>query len=1119
MNGNMPFVDQLFAKEKRTLPVHLLRRKTSASTTYPLSVSQQRLWFLDQLDAEKPVYNIPIAARLDGALYIDVLQHSLNAIVERHTILRTTFAMREEQPIQLISPLRALPLPICDLSGLPVAEREAAALGMAYTEARRPFDLGSDLLVRAMVLRLNTNQHLLVLTMHHIAADGWSLGVFFRELGTLYAAYLSGETPVLPDLPIRYVDFALWQRRWLGSPALHQSIAYWRRQLAGAPALLELPSDRPRPPVQTFRGAEEPLVVPRELTAALRQLCQGQGVTLSVMLLAAFQTLLFRSSGQDDIVVGSPIAGRVRADVENLIGLFVNTLLLRTSLSGDPPFCELLERVRGTVLDAYAHQSLPFERLVEELQPERNLGYNPLFQVEFILEQAPQPMRLTGLASTPVEISNGTSKFDLSLSLAETTTELAGVIEYNTDLFDRTTIQRWIGQFQTLLAGIVAHPSQRVSQLPLLSAAELEELLVVRNRTAASYPRERCLHHFVEEQVARTPNTPAAVFGDATLSYGELDARANQLARYLQLHGAGRGSRVGVCLERSCELLVALLGIFKAGAAFVPLDPAFPKERMAYIIEDAQISLLLTHERLRPRIPGFSGTIVGLDAAWPSISAAPASAPSSVVSGDDLAYLIYTSGSTGRPKGVLIPHAGIVNYLVWCAEAYHAAAGRGAPVHASIAADAIFPSLFAPLLVGACVYFYPEEQALDALGNDLVNQGGFSFIKITPSQLEVLNYRLPAADARGWVDTLVVGAEAVRSEVLRFWHAHAPTMTLLNEYGPTETVVGCSIYPMPPGTQFSGAAPIGLPIANLRFYVLDAAMQPVPIGVPGELYIGGAGVAWGYLNRPDLTAEKFVPDPFSGEAGARLYRSGDVARYLSDRTANIAFLGRSDDQVKVRGYRVELGEIESLLERHAGVREAAVLAREDRQGGVRLVAYVVAEAGVAPDAEELRRYLQAWLPEYMLPTAFVALEQMPLAPHGKIDRHALPTPELAGPHLVSYVPPRTALETQVAAIWADVLGCQRVGIHDNFFELGGHSLLATRVMSRVCSTCGLNLPLRSLFETPTVAGLAEQIVQQQLARTNQEVLAQLLAEIERLPTHNMSIPSRQSVSSNLEGKL
>jgi amino acid adenylation domain-containing protein len=1147
-------------------------RAVTRAEHLPLSFAQQRLWFLDQLNPASTAYIIPSAIRLSGSLDVAALQLSIDELVRRHEALRTTFAMVNGRPVQQIAPARPLPqrseagaaarshaqadspCPMLDLSALPEATREELARQRTRAEVHQPFDLARGPLLRTALLRLTQTEHVLLVTIHHIVFDDWSLRIFLRELATLYESYAAARPAPLPELPIQYADFAIWQRAWLQgaeetdqpSP-LQTQLAYWQRQLAGAPAVLELPADRPRPAVQTFYGAEYAFELPAALGPALKTLSRQTGVTLFMTLLAAFQVLLSRYTGQTNIVVGSPVAGRTRTELEDVVGCFVNMLALHTDLSGNPTFRELLGRVREVALGAYAHQELPFERLVEALRIERDLSRTPLFQVLFDMQTAPATDLEAGdLTIRYREIESTSAKFDLSLVMWERAGALAGVVLYNTDLFDASTVARMLGHFQTLLVEVAERPQQSIATLPLLPAAERADLLVERNRTEADYPRQASLPALFEAQVARTPNAIAAVFGDQHLSYRELNARVNQLAHYLRTRGVAPGVPVGICLPRSLDLLVGLLGILKAGGAFVPLDPSFPAARMEYILADAQVQVLLVATQGAGRgtqdeegglqvvlhRSSFVGRVVDLVADWPLIAGAPTGNPRTTIGGADLAYIIYTSGSTGRPKGVMIPHMGIVNYLVWCAEAYGAAGGRGAPVHASVAADAIFPSLFAPLLVGTSVVIFPEDRALDVLRHALVAQGGFSFAKITPSQLEVLNQQLPPTDASGWIGTLVVGAEAVRSEVLSYWQTHAPAMPLLNEYGPTETVVGCSIYPVPSGARFRGAAPIGLPIANLRFYVLDAQMQPVPIGVPGELYIGGDGVAWGYRNRPALTAERFVPDPFADEgrrtideglassfgvgpsSGARLYKTGDIVRYLPDPTANIEFLGRTDDQVKVRGYRVELGEIEAVLDQHPLVREVVVLAREDATpaGGApntRLVAYVVPRNDADRDPStvvrpasfisELRAWLQSRLPEYMLPSAYVLLDAIPLAPHGKIDRHALPAPDSSRPDLdEAFVAPRTPAEATLAQIWSEVLGIAQVGVYDNFFALGGHSLLATQVMVRIRESFQVDISLRALFDAPNVAGLTQLIVHDQLALADDDELAFLLAEMEQL---------------------
>jgi amino acid adenylation domain-containing protein len=1161
----------------------------------PLSYAQQRLWFLDQLQPGGFAYNIQTAVRLTGALDIVALHQSLNEIVRRHEALRTIFTVVEERPIQIVTPAGAAPVTLLDLRSLAEPGREQQIRRGAIAEARRPFELSSGPLVRATLLRLHAREHVALLTMHHIAADGWSMGVLVRELTALYDAFSAGQAASLPPLPIQYADFALWQREWLKGDVLAAQLAYWKAQLADAgghrgPALLELPTDHPRPAIQTFRGARQTLVLPRPLVDTLAALSRRESVTLFMALLAAFQTLLARYSGQNDIAVGSTISNRVVAETEPLIGFFVNTLVLRTDLSGNPTFPALLSRVREVCLGAYAHQDLPFEQLVEQLQPARDLSRQPLFQVMLILQNAPPLARahadssLARLEIAPLDIDSGTAKFDLTLSLQDDDEGLIGRLEYNTDLFESATIARMIGHLATLLQGIADRPERRVAELPLLTEAEWQELVAARNATSAAYPTDRCFHQLFAAQVARTPDAIALVANEtedagrrtnplnssfvvrrasfgAHVTYRELNARANQLARHLRALGVGPDVRVGICLERSLDLLISLLGIFKAGGAFVPLDPAYPPERLAFILDDAQVPVLITDSRYDVRlttddleesqtsIVNHSSKIVHLRADQPTIARQPDHDLGTHTRPENLAYMIYTSGSTGSPKGVLIPHRGLVNYLTWCAAAYNIAHGRGAPIQSTIAADAIISSLFAPLLVGTSVVLLPEEQPLVALHHALRLGGAFSMIKITPSQLEVLQH-IGAADARDWTRAFVIGGEALRGEMLAFWQTHAPGTALFNEYGPTETVIGCGSYRVL--APLAGAVPIGLPIANMQFYVLDAHMQPVPIGVVGELYIGGAGVAWGYHNRPELTAERFVPNPFvdrrqadkqtsrqadkeSGDAterqsaignrqsamGTRLYRTGDRVRYLADHGSNIVFLGRADDQVKIRGYRVEPGEIMAVLARHPAVREAAVLARTSAPSAsgdveLRLVAYVVPTKDESasssfvvrrsPLASELRAFLKARLPDYMVPSAFVLLDALPLTPGGKLDRRALPDPDgHRAEQEVAYVPPRTELERMIAEVWQAALQIDQVGAHDNFFDLGGHSLLMVRVRSKLRDALQTDLSIVDMFTYPTINALAQHITQAQ------SKLPAFQARAERVELRSALVKSRRQL--------
>ncbi|HEY0737078.1 MAG TPA: amino acid adenylation domain-containing protein, partial [Herpetosiphonaceae bacterium] len=910
----------------------------------PLSFAQQRLWFLDQLEPNSPLYNIVSAVRLIGRLDTSALQRSFDAIAERHAALRTTFAIVDQQPVQVIAPPAPVDIPFVDLRSLPTAERAATAQELAGKKALQPFDLKRGPLLRVTLLQLEETEHVVLFTMHHIISDGWSIGVMIRELATLYLAFANGRPSPLPELPIQYVDFAVWQRQWLQDQVLDQQLAYWQQRLHGAPTVLELPTDRPRPPRQTFRGATLPLDVPPALSQALNTLGQRHGATLFMTLLAAWQTLLFRYSGQDDILVGSPIANRTRKELDGLIGVFVNTLVLRTDLSGNPTFGELLRRVRQVALDAFAHQDLPFERLVEAIQPVRDLSRSPLFQVVLVLQNAPaEAVELPGLALQPIAVTSGTAKFDLTLSISEQANGLVGALEYNTDLFDQTTIERMISHFQALLAGLAADPEQRIGDLPLLSEAERHQLLVEWNATAADYPQDMCLHTLIEAQAARTPAATAVVFEGETLTYAALDVRANQLAHHLRALGVSSETHVAICMERSLDLIVGLLGVLKAGGAYVPLDPAYPAERLRFMLEDTQARVLLTQQRLLDALPETGAQIVVLDAHASLIWQESAEPVCSGVTPENLAYIIYTSGSTGRPKGAMIPHGGLVNYLSWCAQAYNITEGNGTPVHSPIGFDLTVTSLFAPLITGQRVMLLPEDQGLDNLGAALAPDAALSLVKLTPAHVDLLNTMLPANTLAGRANALIIGGEALRAETVDAWRAFAPDTRLINEYGPTETVVGCCVYEVPPTGDVDSVIPIGRPIANTQLYILDRHLNPVPLGVAGELYIGGDGVGRGYLNRPDLTAEKFIADPFSTRPGARLYRTGDLARYQPDGT--IDFLGRIDHQVKVRGFRIELGEIEGVLSEHPAVGEVVVVAREDTPCDTRLVAYVVEEQG------------------------------------------------------------------------------------------------------------------------------------------------------------------------------
>jgi amino acid adenylation domain-containing protein/non-ribosomal peptide synthase protein (TIGR01720 family) len=1065
-------------------------RRAPRDQTLPLSFAQQRLWFLDQLEPNSPTYNLPEALRLHGPLNLAALERSLNEIVRRHEVLRTTFATLDGQARQIIAPQLTLPLSIDDLRSLPPAEREAEAQRLMKAAAQQPFDLAIGPLLRARALRLADDDHIVLLTLHHIAGDDWSTNVLLQEVSALYDAFTHDRPSPLPELPLQYADFAHWQRAWLQGAVLEKQLGYWQQQLRGAPPLLPLPTDRPRPPVQTFNGAYHTFVLPPQLSLSIRALCQREGVTPFMLLLAAFQTLLHRYTHSDDVSVGTPIANRNRAEIEGLIGFFVNTLVLRTDLSGEPSFREVLRRVREVSLGAYAHQDVPFEMIVEALQPKRDLSHSPLFQVMFVIQNAPQQRRafVPGLTLSSAEAHSGTAKFDLTLFMMEEADDrLSGALEYNTDLFDAATMTRLLGHFETLLTGIVADPDQSIATLPLLTAAERRQLLIEWNDTQAGYPSQLCAHQLFEEQVARTPDASAVKFGETVLTYAELNGRANQLAHYLRQRAVGPETLVGICVERSIELIVGLLGVLKAGGAYVPIDPHYPAERIAYMLEDAQTPIVLTQERLvSSRQPSAVSNqqVLCLDSDWPLIAGESGDNPINETSPGHLAYVIYTSGSTGKPKGVMVIHRGLVNYLTWCRRAYPLAGGNGAPVHSSISFDLTVTAVFAPLIAGRCVHLLPDDLAVETLSDAVRAVNDFSLIKITPAHLQLLGQQLAPDQAAQRTRAFIIGGENLLVDHIAFWQRHAPGTQLINEYGPTETVVGCCVYDTPLHQHRSGSIPIGRPISNTQLYVLDKHLQPVPIGVTGELYIGGAGVARGYLNRPDLTEEKFLPNPFESETPARhqtpcgasvpnpeskIYKTGDLVRYLPD--GNLVCLGRADFQVKIRGFRVELGEIETVLGQHPAVREAIAWVWQ-ASGTQRLVAYIVPQNDDAPAAADLRAFLKEKLPEYMIPAAFVTLDSLPLTSNGKIDHAALPAPDqIQSESASTYVAPSTPPEQLLADIWAQVLGLRQVGIHDNFFELGGDSIMSIQVIARA-NQAGLQLTAKQLFEQPTIAGLA-----------------------------------------------
>ncbi|MFN6466411.1 MAG: non-ribosomal peptide synthetase, partial [Nostoc sp. DedVER02] len=1040
----------------------------------PLSYAQQRLWFLDQLEPNSAIYNIPMALRLVGTLNQVALEQSLYEIINRHEALRTNFVIVDGKPTQIIQTQRNWTVSVVDLKHLSTTEQEIATQQLAQQQANQPFDLTNQALVRATLIVLSETEHVLSVCMHHIVSDAWSMGVFIQELAALYNAYSQGEPSPLTPLSIQYADYALWQRNWLQGSVLQTQLSYWQQQLKDAPALLSLPTDRPRGSVQTFAGGHLEFALSVELSNKLTKLSQEQGCTLFMTLLAAFDTLLYRYTGTEDILVGSPIANRNRNEIEGLIGFFVNTLVLRTDLSGDRSFNELLGRVRLMAMDAYAHQDLPFEMLVEVLQPDRDLSHTPLFQVMFTLQNVPMSeIELADLTISSLPVESATAKFDLFLSMQNTVNGLVGVWEYNTDLFDASTIERMTGHFVTLLSGIVANPEERISQLPLLSQTEQQQLLVEWNNTLTDYPRDKSIHQLFEEQVERTPNAVAVEFENQQLTYQQLNCRANQLAHYLKSLGVSADVLLGICVERSLDMVVGLLGILKAGGAYVPLDPNYPQERLAFMLEDAQVSVLLTQYSLLDRLPQHQAKLVCLDTDWQMISQSSEDNLISDVQATNLAYVIYTSGSTGKPKGVALNQLALCNLILWQLQNNTISTGAKTLQFAPISFDVSFQEMFTTWFSGGTLFLITEELRRDTsallgfLQEKAVERLFVPFVALQQLAEIAVGSELVNSHLR---EIITAGEQLQITPAISQWLSKLTDCTLHNHYGPSESHVIITFTLNNSVEAWPLLPPIGRPIANTQIYILDKYLQPVPVGVAGELHIGGVSLARGYLNRAELTQQRFIPNPFSTDPDSRLYKTGDLARYLPD--GNIEYLGRIDNQVKVRGFRIELGEVEAVLSQHGDVEGCCIIAREDTPGDKRLVAYVVAHQHCTPTINELRQFLKAKLPDYMVPSAFVMLESMPLTPSGKVDRRALPVPDLHSSNSDKYVAPRNQVELELTRIWSRILKVDKVGVKDNFFDLGGHSLLTPYLMAQIKKQFDKDIAIASLYQNPTIEQLA-----------------------------------------------
>jgi amino acid adenylation domain-containing protein len=1133
--------------EKQTLIAKRLQRKDSPlvtpgrtrssigksnATEGPLSFSQQRFWFLEQLEPGQPVYNVCFGLRLTGPLDYSAVEASLSGIVRRHEALRTAFTYRDGTPVQVVMPARAVPVPVIDIRG--ADEEEFGRIGEALRsrnsprqgegilrprleqEAAKPFDLRKDLLLRAALFRLGPEKHILFLTMHHIATDAWSIGLLVEEWTALYTAHVEGREADLPEPPIQYIDFASWQRQ----DEQTDQLAYWKRKLEGSDGFelrnLGLNAQAPlSPAVPSNQGATRSTVLSRELSDSLQQLSRAEGASIFMVLLAAFKVLLHRYSGQEDIVVGSPISRRTQQQTEHLIGLFLNVAVLRTDISGNLTFRELLQRVRTTALEAYAHQNIPFEKLVEELQPARDPSRTPLFQLMFTFQEALAPARTLGpfgsarpscLEVEAFDFDLPVAPFDLMLLMQESGPGLVATIEYKTDLFSAETIERMLGHVRTLLEGIVRRPDARLSELPLLTAAERRQVLVEFNPDDNEEPFARtrkCVHELFEEQAARTPEARAIKFGAHVMTYRELNERANQLAHYLKVLGVGIETRVGICMERSPEMITAVLGILKAGGAYVPFEPDEPGDRLAFKLRDSGVEVLLTQERLleifagleEPRKERSAGglELVCVDRDHGSITRHRRDNPREPLRPHNVVYVIYTSGSTGAPKGVLIEHRCLVDHALEFARRFALNAAdrvlQFAPLSFDVSAEELFPTL----ATGATLVLRPAGLAVSIQDfQPLVTNEKLTVLNLpTPywsewmAVMEQENLAMPPS-----LRLVIVGSDTVTSEQYVQWRKlsertrEGREVRWCNAYGTTEATITATIYE-PESGEVPACVPIGRPMRHTRIYILDPYRQPAPIGVPGEIYIGGEEVARGYLNRPEATGTNFVADIFSRRPGARLNRTGDFGRWRAD--GNIEFLGRRDSQVKIRGFRIELGEVEAALLEHAAVKEVVVLPRTDACGEKKLVAYFVAREEQI--VGKLQQFLRQRLPAYMIPSAFVPLDELPRLSSGKLNLALLPAVAAGRPDLEeNFVAPSDSLEEKLANIWRQVLGLEKVGVNDNFFDLGGHSLLAIRLFAEIDKLTGWNLPVLSVFQSPTIKGLADIIRRTQSTERRSSIL-------------------------------
>ncbi|MCU4776825.1 amino acid adenylation domain-containing protein [Bacillus cereus] len=1093
--------EDLFAKleslspEKKKFLMDRLKRNSSKnimkkrreSDLPVLSFAQQRLWFFDQLEPGSSTYNMPFLLKIEGDFDINVFEKSLNEIIQRHEILRTTFLLMDEQPIQIVNPNLSIKVKYVDLQAYSKKERQKISDEQIKKVAKKPFNLEIGPLVRANIWQVEEKEYWMLLNIHHIVGDGWSVGILIQEISKVYNAFIKGNNSPLLPLTMQYADFSIWQKGWLKGSKQQEQLNYWKKQLSGNLPVLDLPRDFSRPNKATYNGDEEYITIPKGLVEKLRTLSQQGGGTLYMLLLAVYNILLYKYSKQEDIIVGTPIANRNHLEIEPLIGFFVNTLALRTRVRKDMCFRELLQEVKQTCLGAYSNQDIPFENIVAEIVPERQSNSSVLFQTVFALEKQTQNIiEMSGVKIRPEKLNINVAKFDLTLSMIEEEDKVSGTFNYNTSLFRKSTIQRISKHYLSILEQVIENPNIKLNQLSLINKEELNQIIKRKHNVINNLQIDTTLPELFEEQVKKVPNNIAVQYGDASLTYDELNKKSNQLAHYLKGQGVGPEVMVGISMERSLDLIIGIFGVLKAGGAYVPIDPNAPSARIHYMLEDSMVPIVLSHQGLSNRIHKDKVKVICLDTDWNEIEKMRTSDLIGEVQVHNLAYVIYTSGSTGKPKGVMVPHRGLTNYLNWCTQNYYKGnGGQGSLVLSSISFDLTITGMLSPLCIGETVVLFPEGLDLEELGS-WVQKRKYSVIKLTPAHLELLSHQVSEEDAAFCTDTFVVGGEPLLAKHVDFWVKHAPNTVIINEYGPTEAVVGCTNYIVKPGENYSKSIPIGKPIFNTEMYVLDTSLQPVPIGVHGELYIGGVGLAKGYYKRPELTAERFINSPFDSNEEQKLYKTGDIVRYLPN--GNLEYIDRIDQQVKLRGFRIELGEIETILNQYSKIREGIVLVREDIPGDKRLVGYIIGDDLTADEVEKLSNYMSEQLPDYMVPSAFVLLEKTPLTINGKVDKEALPAPDMSLIKRTEYIEPKTEIEKKLVEIWEELLGYSGISVYDNFFGIGGHSLLAVQLMSKIKKTFNVKIPLTVIFQSGTIAALAKQIDRNKIYKVNNSIV-------------------------------